>query len=172
MLLLGGCVLGVGCGGTSGSAPPTTTFRVPFSSMEPTLNCAKPAFGCLGTADDHVLVQPGKPVKRADIVAFRAPFEAEARCGIAGVFIKRVIGLPGETWSERNGYVYINGKKLNEPYVKADRRDTETHGAEKIPKGTYFLMGDSRAMSCDSRVWGPLPQRNIVGPVVKIIHMH
>src|SRR5262245_45203588 len=105
VLLLGGCVSGVGCGGTSSSAPRTThgnpqlrTFRMPSSSMEPTLNCAKPGMGCLGTADDHVLVQPGKTVKRGDIVVFRAPSKAALMCAQSGDFIKRVIGLPGETW--------------------------------------------------------------------------
>ena len=64
--------------------------------------------------------------QRGDIVVFNTPPAARVRCGAGGVFVKRLIGLPGETWSERDGYVYINGKKLDEPYIEPDRRDTDT----------------------------------------------
>ena len=76
-----------------------------------------------------------------------------------------MIGLPGDQWAERDGYVYIDGKKLNEPYIKADRRDTETHEQITIPKGQYFMMGDNRSSSCDSRVWGTVPRKNLIGEV-------
>jgi signal peptidase I len=145
--------------------------------MEPTLNCAKPAPGCLGTADDHVLVQPGKPVKRGDIVAFKAPSKAAVDCAMimGGVYLKRVVGLPGDTVHEDGqGFIHINGKRPSEPYVPPEaRRQDALHGHTwHVAKGGYFLMGDNRPMSCDSRTWGSVPQHKIIGPVVKIIHMH
>jgi signal peptidase I len=143
-------------------------YRIPSSSMEPTLHCAGGP-GCEARLSDRVLanrfIYRFRSPHRGEIVVFKTPPAAQARCGAGGTFVKRLIGLPGETWSERNGFVYINGKKLNEPYIKADRRDTETHPAEKIQKGMYFMMGDNRAESCDSRVWGAVPRKNLIGEV-------
>jgi signal peptidase I len=79
--------------------------------------------------------------------------------------VKRLIGLPGETWEERNGYVYIDGKKLDEPYVKPSRRDPRTIAPIKIAKDHYFMMGDNRSQSCDSRAWGTVPKKNLIGKV-------
>ena len=69
-------------------------------------------------------------------------------------------------WQEKDGYVYINGKKLNEPYIKPGYRDHFTFKARKIPPGQYFMMGDNRAGSCDSRRWGTVPRKNLIGKVV------
>jgi signal peptidase I len=143
-------------------------YRIPSSSMEPTLHCAGGP-GCEARLSDRVLanrfIYHFRSPHRTEIVVFNTPPAAKQRCGAGGTFVKRLIGLPGETWSERNGYVYINGKKLNEPYIKADRRDSETHSAQVIPKGQYFMMGDNRAQSCDSRVWGTVPRKNLIGEV-------
>jgi signal peptidase I len=168
-----------GNGGSSGSsgsppvehvsAPKHAGYTILSSAMEPTLHCAKPASGCLAKHDDDVAVDKLRAdPKRGDILVFQAPPFARAACAAGGTFIKRVIALPGETWAEKRGYVYINGKKLNEPYIKPDRRDTETHEQITIPKGMYFMMGDNRAESCDSRVWGPARRDKIIGKVVKI----
>ena len=59
----------------------------------------------------------------------------------------------------------INGKQLVEKYIKFDRRDFQTHPAQKIPPKSYFMMGDNRAQSCDSRVWGTVPRKNMIGEV-------
>ena len=143
-------------------------YRIPSSSMEPTLHCAGGP-GCEARLSDRVLanrfIYRFRSPHRGEIVVFKTPPAAKQRCGAGGTFVKRLIGLPGESWSERNGFVYINGKKLNEPYIKADRRDSETHSAQVIPKGQYFMMGDNRAQSCDSRVWGTVPRKNLIGEV-------
>jgi len=146
-------------------------YRIPSSSMEPTLHCARGVDqGCEAHFSDRVLAcrlcyDIWGP-KRGDIVVFNTPPEARTACGSGGVFVKRLIGLPGETWQEKSGYVYINGKMLNEPYIKADRRDTTSQGPTKIGKGQYFMMGDNRMGSCDSRRWGTVPRANLIGKVI------
>jgi signal peptidase I len=173
VVLLGGCVLGAGCG--SSKAGSTSIFRIPSSAMEPTLHCKRgPSHpGCLGRADDRVLVQRGKALERSAIVVFTTPPEAAIKCGEGGIFVKRVIGLPGDTVHEDDhGFIDIDGKRLAEPYLSAPRRlaDTVHFGLTwHVPKGSYFMLGDNRSASCDSRTWGSVPARNVIGPVVKII---
>ena len=148
----------------------TETYSVPSSSMEPTLHCPRPGAECEGGVADSVVTQePAKNVRRGDIVIFRTPPLAATRCGAGGKYLERVVGLPGDVWSERTGYVYINGKKLDEPYVKPDRRDDRTIAAITVPADSYFMMGDNRASSCDSRAWGTVPRANVIGTVVKIL---
>ena len=144
-------------------------YRIPSSSMEPTLHCATPDTGCEARFSDRVLAcrfcyRLWSP-KRGDIVVFHTPPLADVRCGAGGTFVKRLIGLPGETWEERAGYVYINGKRLDEPYVKSTRRDTRTISPIKIKPRNYFMMGDNRSSSCDSRAWGTVPRGNLIGKV-------
>jgi signal peptidase I len=148
----------------------TETFSVPSSSMEPTLHCAQPGSECEGVrADGAVTQEPARDIKREDVVVFRTPALAEVRCGAGGRFIKRVIGLPGDRWEERNGFVYINGKRLDEPYIKTDRRDSRTIAPTMVPPASYIVMGDNRVSSCDSRAWGTVPAANLIGKVVKIV---
>jgi hypothetical protein len=66
----------------------------------------------------------------------------------------------------RNGYVYIDGRQLSEPYITANVRDRRTYPPRRIPQGTYFLMGDNRKTSCDSREWGPAKSAALIGPVI------
>jgi len=148
-------------------------YRIPSSSMEPTLHCAKPDQGCEAHYSDRVLAcrfcyRFWSP-KRGDIVVFKTPPKAETACGAGGTFVKRLIGLPGDTIHEDgHGFLWINGKKLNEPYVKPPRREADSDHYDMtwhVPKGFYFFMGDNRGASCDSRAWGPVPRKNLIGKV-------
>ena len=144
-------------------------YRVPSASMEPTLHCAKPASGCRAHYSDRVIalriVYRFRAPRRGEIAVFRAPAGA-ASCGESGslTFIKRVIGLPGETVSERNGIVFVDGKRLTERYVPASERDHRTSRWTKLEPDQYFMLGDNRSASCDSRDWGPVSRTSFIGP--------
>jgi signal peptidase I len=144
-------------------------YRIPTSSMEPRLHCARPGPGCLARFSDRVLanrfIYHLQDPERGDIVVFNTPAAAEEHCPPAGTFVKRIIGLPGETWEQREGDVYINGRRLIEPYIPRDRQDFGTYPRRRIPEGSYFVMGDNRTQSCDSRVWGVVPRENLIGKV-------
>ena len=145
-------------------------YRIPSSSMEPTLHCARPASECEARFSDRVLAcrfcyRLWAP-KRGDIVVFNTPPRAALECGEGGTYVKRLIGLPGELWKERGGYIYINGRRLKEPYVPLARRDADTKPALRIARGHYFMMGDNRLSSCDSRRWGTVSRSELIGPVV------
>jgi signal peptidase I len=164
--LAGAALALAGCAGHQGSK----IYRVPSSSMEPTLHCGRPGFGCGAAENDLVAVRPygDERPERGDIVAFHTPAPAKQACGAGGIFIKRLIGLPGERWSERKGFVYVDGRKLLEPYIGPSRRDRETLSGGLIPAGKYFLLGDNRASSCDSRRWGAVPRSGLIGKVFEI----
>ena len=144
------------------------SYRIPASSMEPTLHCARPALGCEGRHEDHVLafrfMWPFRGPRRGDIVAFHTPRRAAIVCGVSGIYVKRVIALPGETFAERDGTVYVDGRRLRERYVK--RRDHDSFRRRLVRRGSYFLLGDARDQSCDSRHWGPVPRKNLIARVV------
>ncbi len=150
-------------------------YRIPSSSMEPTLHCAKPGDGCLGHFSDRVLanrfIYHFRSPRRGEIIVFKTPPLAAVKCGMGGTFVKRLIGLPGETIAVRdiNGTrtVVINGKPLDEPYLKPQHNVGTDNllPATTIPPGRYFMMGDNRDKSCDSRAWGTVPRENLIGKV-------
>lgn len=145
-------------------------FRVPTASMEPTLQCAKPGEGCTGRFNDRVIVAKiayrFRDPRRFEIAVFEAPPLAQTRCDEGGTFLKRVIGLPGEQVSEKSGFFYVNGKKLKEPYLSFYTRDSVTKAWRRLRKDEYFVLGDNRLASCDSRTWGGVPRDRFKGPVV------
>jgi signal peptidase I len=114
-------------------------------------------------------------VGRGDIVVFARPPGEAAICSPPPVndLVKRVIGLPGETISLSGGQVFINGHELAEPWLPAGTQTLPGPGDVpyslsqpfRIPQGDYFVMGDNRTESCDSRYWGPIPRSLIVGKV-------
>ena len=105
-------------------------YRIPSSSMEPTLHCARSEPGCEARISDRVLANRFlyrlRDPRRGEIIVFKTPPAAQIKCGAGGTFVKRLIGLPGDTVELRlrngNGYVYINGKPLKEPYIQQQRR--------------------------------------------------
>jgi signal peptidase I len=147
-------------------------YRIPSSSMERTLHCARPGAFCQARFSDRVianrLAYRFRDPKRGEIVVFIAP-DAADRCedGDGGsTFVKRLIGLPGEVVAERDGVVYIDGRRLVEPYVQPLRRDRQSRRWPRITADHYFLLGDNRAHSCDSRTWGTVPRSSLIGPVI------
>jgi len=154
-------------------------FKIPTGSMENNL-----------LVGDHLLVNkflvgptlsglerallPVRDIRRGDILVFKYPEEPERD------FIKRVIGLPGETLELRNKIVYIDGEPLDEPYVRyllpprehpddSDAFDLRfNYGPVTVPEGQYFMMGDNRDNSEDSRYWGFMPREYVKGKALFI----
>jgi len=134
-------------------------FYIPSGSMEPTLQ-----------VDDRILV--GKfsyrfgQIRRGDVIVFHYPLNPGKD------FVKRVVGLGGETVELRDGVVLIEGTPINELYPTAlaggDRACTSNYGPQEIPPGQLFVLGDNRCNSEDSRFFGFVPTQNVVGKALFI----
>jgi len=130
------------------------TFKIPTGSMIPTLNIG-----------NHLMVNKFiyyfKKPRRGDILVFVYPVNPKKD------FIKRLIGLPGETIQIKDGSVFINGEELKAPQVIAERyyynEGMYGEGMIKIPDNAYFVMGDNTRNSKDSRFWGFVPKKNLLG---------
>ena len=145
-------------------------FYIPSPSMEPTLH------GCTGCDNDRILVNKLSyrlhSINRGDIVVFSTPPGEEDSSAIKDL-VKRVIGLPGEKIEERNDRVWITpvgktkAQELIEPYVNpvcvAQHNVAQGLDTQTIPPGYYFVMGDNRCASHDSRAFGPIKGSSIVG---------
>jgi signal peptidase I len=136
------------------------TFYIPSGSMEPTLQIGERIIVSKLSYDVH-------SVHRGDIIVFHAPPAEATACADPSVkdLVKRVIGLPGETISSAGNTILINGKPLAQPWFPATPLGPPIQPTH-IPSNSYFVMGDNRSNSCDSRSWGTLPGSNIIGHVV------
>lgn len=137
-------------------------FYIPSMSMYPTL---KPG--------DRILVNKLSydfhPVHAGDIVVFRKPADDTSAGPQVKDLVKRVIGLPGQVISSCGVQVCINGKLLKEPWLPPGTITEPPIKTQKIPKGEYFVMGDNRTDSADSRVFGPIKKSLIIGRVFAIV---
>ncbi|UCF68579.1 MAG: signal peptidase I [Acidobacteriota bacterium] len=112
-----------------------------------------------GAASDRPVSWLGqRPIARQDVIVFRYPEDPDVD------FVKRVIGLPGDTVEIIAGDVFVDGARLEEPYVSVENRDQASFfGPLTVPDGSYFVLGDNRTNSRDSRYWGPVERSLIKG---------
>ena len=142
------------------------TYFIPSVSMEPTL-----------AVGDHILVLKAAyrftSPATGDVIVFKAPPKEHRACLDPRVedLVKRIIGLPGQTISSGQGRtvntIYINGDALKQPWQHTFLLGTPIRD-QVIPANRYFVMGDNRPESCDSRVWGTVPRGDIVGKAIAI----
>lgn len=146
--------------------------RVDGPSMQPNLQ-----------NNERVVCLKQAKIHRGSVVVFDAN-GVDPQVSVKTEYVKRVIGLPGDTVEAKNGNLYVNGKKVDQSYISKSERSSGTgtwilhsisqenswvlhNGAYKVPKGEYFVLGDHRSVSSDSRYWGFVPKSKIVG-VVKV----
>ena len=129
---------------------------IPSSSMEPTLEI-----------NDRLIIEKisyrFKTPQRGDVVVF-SPTDTLKEQNFKDAFIKRVIGLPGETIEVRGGKVYVNGQPIREKYI--DEAPEYTYGPETVPEDQYLVLGDNRNNSYDSHYWGFVPRKNLIGRAI------
>ncbi len=158
-------------------------FQIPSGSMLPTIQIGDHIFASMYTYGSPIPLTDiklfKKPVKRGDIVIFPYPQDPSID------YIKRAVGMPGETLEIRNDQVFINGERLEEPYAYFEPNErkarqaqgiamapTSRYGPVKIPKGKLFAMGDNRYNSADSRFWGFVDMDTISGKGQMIYWSH
>jgi signal peptidase I len=131
------------------------TFFIPSGSMEPTLHVG-----------DRILVNKLSvrfgTINVGDIIVFKAPPTEHCADGSYSDLVKRVIGLPGQTITSKGNTVYVNGKPLKEPWKYWPDLNPAIKKL-KVPANNYYVMGDNRANSCDSRFWGTVPRSDVIG---------
>ena len=136
--------------------------QVNGQSMEPTFHHAEYVM------TDKLSYKFGQP-NRGDVIVFEAPPAANCPEGTGCDYIKRIIGLPGDTIEVRDGSIFVNSKMLTETYIDKSIKTKPglftSNGPITVPPGNYFVVGDNRDHSSDSRVWGTVPYDRIVGKV-------
>jgi signal peptidase I len=133
------------------------TFFIPSKSMNPTLHVGDRILV------DKLSVRFGS-INVGDIIVFQKPATEHCDDGNYKDLVKRVIGLPGQTLTSSGNTVLVNGKPLKESWTYFHTLGPPIKKF-KVPANTYFVMGDNRANSCDSRYWGPVPRSDIIGKV-------
>lgn len=146
-------------------------FKIPSGSMIPTLSIGdhifvlKFMYGVKIPFSDTILFHTWSP-KRGDVVVFKYPREENTD------FIKRLIGEPGDTIEVKNKQLYINGEPVKEPYIiHSDPniiQERDNFGPVTVPEGKYFMMGDNRDQSLDSRFWGFVSENKMKGKAALI----
>lgn len=147
-----------------------TRVRVDGPSMEPNLMNA-----------ERVLAFKPAKIKHLSVIVFDA-YGEDPSAKTHTNYVKRVIGLPGDRVVSKNGYIYVNNKKINQSFISQSERTSGTgnwtlaslskqngwgNGSSVVPKGKYFVLGDHRSVSNDSRYWGYVDQKKVLG-VVKV----
>jgi signal peptidase I len=143
------------------------TFWIPTPSMVPTIGVR-----------DRILVQKvlfsWHDVREGDIVVFSRPPLDQCSGPEGGDLVKRVIALPGQTIYSSGNSIYINGRLLAEPYLPHDDPlgppipHASSQHPYRVPQGEFYMLGDNRAISCDSRYWGPIKGSSIIGKVLLV----
>jgi signal peptidase I len=143
-------------------------FSIPSASMVPTLE-----------VNDRILVLKAffnwHELREGDIVVFTHPPRDDCGGPAETDLVKRVIALPGQTIYSADGILYVDGRRLREPYLPPDDPlgppipDASRQDPFHVPPGEFYMMGDNRAISCDSRYWGPIKGSSIIGRVVMLL---
>ena len=143
-------------------------FSIPTASMVPTLD-----------VHDRILVRKAffdwHQVREGDIVVFTHPPRDHCPGPAGSDLVKRVIALPGQTIYSARGILYVDGRQLREPYLPPydplgpPVPDATRHDPFRVPPGEFYVLGDNRAISCDSRFWGPIKGASIIGMVVMLV---
>lgn len=128
-------------------------FYVPSESMVPTLEAGDRV---LAAKFAYRLSEP----RRGDIVVFEGAGSSE------GPTIKRLVGVPGDVVSIKDGVLFVNGERKQESYVNYRLTDANFFGPAKVPEDSFFVMGDNRSDSRDSRWFGPVPEKDLLGKVL------